>query len=150
MFCVLFVLETHIDTIKISFFEANPQTISQPSFFGIAPETQMLALVRPHQDSANEGLGALLILGSVPIDNPPDHFLIGCTTLLSFFLKKLDTRLFQGDGYLNVFFLQDQLIRWREKIFNDSQLPHWFISIFYFALHRSSFLFSNSPHHKCG
>ncbi len=41
-----------------------------------------------------KGLNALLILRSVPIDNPPNHFLIGYTMPLCLFLKKIDTRLF--------------------------------------------------------
>jgi len=55
-------------------------------------------------------------------------------------LEKFNTRFFQGNCNLHIFFFQHQLVRWRQKIFHDSQFAHRFISILDFALHKFSSL----------
>jgi hypothetical protein len=92
--------------------------------------------------------GIILIMRCVPINNLTNHFLVGSMMLLRFVLEELYARSFQRDRYLDIFVIQNQLIGGREKIVNDSQFAHWFVSVLYFFLHRYLSLFSNTPLQK--
>ena len=75
-----------------------------------------------------------MILRSIEIDHPSNHLLIRCAMFFRFLFEEFNTRLAQGNRYFNFFFSQNQAVRRRKKILNDSQFPHWFFCVFYFGL----------------
>ncbi len=62
------------------------------------------------------------------------------------FFEEVDAGFLQRNSYFHIIFFQYKFIRGWEKIFDNSQMPHRFFSMFYFALHIFFFLFSKSLH----
>lgn len=84
-----------------------------------------------------------MMLG-IGVEQPPDHALVLGVMFLRLFLKKLDTSLAQGDGYLDPFIPKDKVLGAWEKVRNDPEASEWFVRVLDFRAHRFASPFASN------
>lgn len=84
-------------------------------------------------------------MGSIFVQQSPDHFLILGVILLCFILEKVNAHFAEGDRDLNCLIFQDEFLRRRKKVTHNLHLAHRLISVFYFPFHISLSPSANDP-----
>ena len=80
----------------------------------------------------------------IGIEEPTDHALILRTMLFSFALEELDATLRQGERNFDTLFIQNQVLRFRQKVRNDLQLSQGLVRVLDFRAHKFAFLCANN------
>jgi hypothetical protein len=72
----------------------------------------------------------------VGVEQPPDHALVLCMMFPRLVFEELDASLTQSDGDFDPFIPKDEVLRTREKVRNDLEVPERFVGVLYFRTHR--------------
>src|SRR3989304_6967202 len=84
-----------------------------------------------------------VVLG-IGVEQLADHALVLRVVLARLRLEELDAALAQGDGHLHALFAEDEILRARQKIRNDSQVSEGLVRVLDFLAPRFAFLFASS------
>ena len=76
----------------------------------------------------------------VGIEQPPDHTLVLRMMFPGLAFEELDASLTQSDGDFDPFIAKDEVLRAREKVMNDLEVPERFVGVLYFCAHRFVYL----------
>ena len=85
-----------------------------------------------------------MVVGDVEVQEAAYHFLVMSTVLFGLLFEKVYGILAQSDCDFDLFFIERQFTRRRQKIINNPDIAQGFIRVSYFLFHKFSFPFANS------
>ena len=88
----------------------------------------------------------LLLMSRIFIQESSNHLLVLGVIFFCFSFKKINACFTESNGDLYSFVLSSKLFWSREKVGDNSHLPHRLISVFYFLFHIFFFLSANNQH----